>query len=91
MVLGRLDEEILGFKLQRARAEAWEAAVLLAGQHAGDAGQSAVRMLDRYASGLGRVVLAPPFPVPAALQVVRFAERTATSEAIQRLDRALGL
>jgi hypothetical protein len=50
-----------------------------------------VRMLDRYASGLGRVVLAPPFPVPAALQVVRFAERTGTSEAIERLDRALGL
>ena len=31
-ILGRLDEDILGFKLQRARAEAWEAAVLLAGQ-----------------------------------------------------------
>ena len=30
-------------------------------------------------------------PVPAALQVVRFAERTATSEAIERLDGALGL
>ena len=48
-------------------------------------------MLDRYAPGLGRVVLAPPFPVPAALQVVRFAERTGTAEAIARLDRALGL
>jgi hypothetical protein len=90
VVLGRLDEEIFGFKLQRARAEAWEAAVLLAGQ-TGDARDSAVRMLDRYASGLGRVVLAPPFPVPAALQVVRFAERTGTSEAIARLDGALGL
>ena len=90
VVLGRLDEEIFGFKLQRARAEAWEAAVLLAGQ-SGDAWNSAVRMLDRYASGLGRVVLAPPFPVPAALQVVRFAERTETAEAIERLDRALGL
>jgi hypothetical protein len=90
VVLGRLDEEIFGFKLERARAEAWEAAVLLAGQ-TGDARDSAVRMLDRYASGLGRVVLAPPFPVPAALQVVRFAERVGTSEAIARLDGALGL
>ena len=89
-VLGRLDEEIFGFKLQRARAEAWEAAVLLAGQ-SGNAWDSGVRMLDRYASGLGRVVLAPPFPVPAALQVVRFAERTDMSRAIERLDRALGL
>ena len=90
VVLGRLDEEIFGFKLERARAEAWEAAVLLAGQ-TGDSRDKAVRMLDRYASGLGRAVLAPPFPVPAALQVVRFAERTGTSEAIERLDRALGL
>jgi hypothetical protein len=48
-------------------------------------------MLDRYAYGLGRVVLAPPFPVPAALQVVRFAERVDISEAIRRLDGALGL
>jgi hypothetical protein len=89
-VLGRIDEEIFGFKLERARAEAWDAAVLLAGQ-GGGARESGVRMLDRYAYGLGRVVLAPPFPVPAALQVVRFAERTATSEAIERLDGALGL
>jgi hypothetical protein len=89
-VLGRIDEEILGFKLQRARAEAWEAAVLLAGQ-TGEARERGVRMLDRYAYGLGRVVLAPPFPVPAALQVVRFSERTEMSEAIERLDGALGL
>ena len=89
-VLGRIDEEIFGFKLERARAEAWDAAVLLAGQRGG-ARESGVRMLDRYAYGLGRVVLAPPFPVPAALQVVRFAERTATSAAIERLDGALGL
>jgi hypothetical protein len=90
VVLGRLDEEIFGFKLQRAREEAWEAAVLLAGQSPEDR-EKTVRMLDRYAYGLGRVVLAPPFPVPAALQVVRFAERTGTSEAITQLDGALGL
>jgi hypothetical protein len=89
-ILGRLDEEILGFKVQRARDEAWDAAVLMAGQSPEDR-RHTVRMLDRYAYGLGRVVLAPPFPVPAALQVVRFAERVDTSEAIERLDRALGL
>jgi hypothetical protein len=48
-------------------------------------------MLDRYASGLGRGVLAPPFPIPAALQVIRFSERTAMSEAVRRLDLALGI
>jgi hypothetical protein len=89
-VLGRIDEEVVGFKVQRARAEAWEAAVLLAGQ-TGDARERAMRMLDRYAYGLGRIVLAPPFPIPAALQVVRFAERVDIPEAIRRLDGALGL
>jgi hypothetical protein len=88
-VLGRLDEEIFGFKLQRARAEAWEAAVVLAGQPP-EARARTVRMLDRYAHGVGRLVLAPPFPVPAALQVVRFAERVEVSEAIRCLDQALG-
>jgi hypothetical protein len=62
----------------------------MAGQ-APEARRQTVRMLDRYAYGVGRVVLAPPFPVPAALQVVRFSERTATAEAIERLDGALGL
>jgi hypothetical protein len=90
LILGRIDEEIFGFKLQRARAEAWEAAVLLAGQ-AGEVREATVRMLDRYAQGVGRIVLAPPFPVPAALQVVRFAERAELPEAIRRLDRALGI
>jgi hypothetical protein len=56
VVLGRLDEEIFGFKLQRARSEAWEAAVLLAGQ-APEARDQTVRMLDRYAHGVGRFVL----------------------------------
>ena len=90
VVLGRFDEEILGFQVERARAESWDAAVLLAGQTP-DARQATVRMLDRYASGLGRVVLAPPFPVPAALQVIRFAERTPMGRAVARLDRALGI
>ena len=90
VVLGRFDEEILGFQVQRARAESWDAAVLLAGQPPA-AQQVTIRMLDRYASGLGRTVLAPPFPVTAALQVIRFAERTPMSEAIGRLDRALGV
>ena len=81
---------IFGFKLHRARAEAWEAAVLMAGQ-APEARRATVWMLDRSAYGVGRLVLAPPFPVPAVLQVVRFAEQVDTSEAIERLDRALGI
>ena len=89
-ILGRIDEEILGFAIQRARAESWEAAVRLAGESP-EARQNTIRMLDRYAYGVGRGVLAPPFPVPAALQLVRFTERTGTSEAIERLDGALGL
>ncbi len=90
VVLGRIDEQILGFGLGRARAEAWEAAVTLAGQSA-EARRATVRMLDRYTYGLGRLVLAPPFPAPAALQVVRFAERTEVGDAVRHLDNALGL
>jgi hypothetical protein len=90
VILGRIDEEILGFAIERARAESWEAAVRLAGEDPA-ARESTIRMLDRYAYGVGRGVLAPPFPVPAALQVIRFAERTKTAEAIERLDGALGI
>jgi len=89
-VLGRLDEEILGFKLDKARAEAWDAAVLLAHQPAA-ARPATERMLDRYAAGLARLVLAPPWPVPAALDVVRFTERTPVAEVVRGLDRIPGV
>jgi hypothetical protein len=32
-------------------------------------------------------VLAPPFPLPAALEVLRATERTGVAESIRRLDR----
>jgi hypothetical protein len=89
-VLGRLDEEILGFKLNKARAEAWEAAVLLAHQPA-PARPATERMLDRYAAGLARLVLAPPWPVPAALDVVRFTERAPVADVVRGLDRIPGV
>ena len=63
VVLGRFDEEILGFQVERARAESWDAAVLLAGQTP-DARQATVRMLDRYASGLGRACSRRPSRSP---------------------------
>jgi hypothetical protein len=85
VVLGRLDEEIVGFNVQKARSDAWDAAVLLARQPAG-ARDATEKMLDRYASGLARVVLAPPFPVPAALEVLRSTERTGVAETIRLLD-----
>jgi hypothetical protein len=43
-------------------------------------------MLDRYANGLARVVLAPPFPVPAALELLRSTERTGVAATIRQLD-----
>jgi hypothetical protein len=86
VVLGRLDEEIVGFNVAKARAEAWDAAVLLARQPE-DAQAATEKMLDRYANGLARVVLAPPFPLPAALEVLRATERTGVAESIRRLDR----
>ena len=41
---------------------------------------------DRYANGLARVVLAPPFPVPAALELLRSTERTGVAATIRLLD-----
>ena len=85
VVLGRLDEEIVGFNVQKARGEAWDSAVLLAHQPA-DMQAAGERMLDRYATGLARVVLSPPFPLPAAVDLLRATERTPVSQTIRRLD-----
>jgi hypothetical protein len=86
-VLGRVDEAIIGFDIRRARSEAWAAAVLLSRQQP-DAQEATERLLDRYTSGLARVVVAPPYPIPAALELVRFSERIPVPEAIRRLDRS---
>jgi hypothetical protein len=85
LVLGRLDEEIVGFNVRKARGEAWDAAVLLARQPA-DARDATERMLDRYANGLARVVLAPPFPVPPALELLRATEQAGVAETIRALE-----
>jgi hypothetical protein len=90
VVLGRLDDEIIGFSLQTARSEAWDAAVLLAGQPP-EAQAATERMLDRYATGLARAVLSPPWPVPAALEVVRSTERSPVRDVIEALDQARGV
>ena len=89
-VVGRIDEDILGFTLEKARAEAWEAAVLLATQPPA-AQQATERMLDRSATGIARVVLSPPWPVPAALDVVRWTERAPVPEVVLGLDGADGV
>jgi hypothetical protein len=86
-VLGRLDEEIIGFDIRRARTEAWLAAVLLSAQPP-QAQAVTEQLLDRSTTGLARGILSPPFPVPAALEVVRFTERTPVPDAIRRLDRS---
>jgi Family of unknown function (DUF5995) len=85
VVLGRLDEEIVGFNVQKARSEAWDAAVILARQPA-DVQAATEKMLDRSANGLARVVLAPPFPLPAALDVLRATEPTGVAATILLLD-----
>jgi hypothetical protein len=89
VVLGRLDEEIVGFNVAKARAEAWDAAVLLA-QVPRDAQGPGERMLDRYATGLARGVLSPPFPLPSALDLLRATEVTGVADTVRRLDAAAG-
>jgi hypothetical protein len=90
VVLGRLDDTIIGFDLETARSEAWDAAVLLAGQPP-EAQAATERMLDRYATGLARAVLSPPWPAPHALEVVRSTEHTPVREVITALDAAEGV
>ena len=90
VVLGRLDDQIIGFSLEKARSEAWDAAVLLAGQPP-EAQAATEGMLDRYATGLARAVLAPPWPLPAALEVVRSTEGTPVREVIEALDQGAGV
>jgi hypothetical protein len=90
VVLGRLDDTIIGFSLETARSEAWDAAVLLAGQLP-EAQAATERMLDRYATGLARAVLSPPWPLPQALEVVRSTERTPVRQVIAALDAANGV
>jgi len=87
VVLGRLDEEIVGFNITKARAEAWDSAVLLAHQPP-DAQAAGEKMLDRYAHGLARIVLSPPFPLSSALDLLRATERTGVAGTIRRLDRS---
>ena len=41
---------------------------------------------NNLAITLGRVVLAPPFPLPAALDLLRATERTGVAATIRRLD-----
>ena len=76
--------------MRKARSEAWDAAVLLARQPA-DAQDATEKMLDRYANGLARVVLAPPFPLPAALDVLRSTEWTGVAATIRMLDGPPGV
>jgi hypothetical protein len=89
VVLGRLDGEIIGFNVTKARAAAWEAAVLLAHQSP-DAQAAGEKMLDRYANGLARIALFPPFPLSSALDLLRATERTGVADTIRRLDRPPG-
>jgi hypothetical protein len=47
-------------------------------------------MLDRYATGLAWTVLARPFPLSSALDLLRATERTGVAQTIRRLDRPPG-
>ena len=71
----------------KARAEAWHSAVLLAYQPP-DAQAAGEKLLDRYAHGLARIVLSPPFPLSSALDLLRATERTGVAASIRRLDRS---
>jgi hypothetical protein len=73
--LGRLDEQIAGFTLTKAREQCWTAAVELAAARDERARAAIIRRLDRRAAALAEVIRAPALPAPLLLDVMAHLER----------------
>ena len=84
----RLDEEVMGFSVRKARGEAWDAAVLLARlTQEPEQERRLIGQLDSKAGTLGRLVVAGGLPLGGSL-VARF-RTPSTSDVIARLDAPL--
>jgi len=85
---GRTDERILDFSIRRSREEAWEGAVLLAGQNERERAATMER-LDVRAAVLARLIARPGGLVRPALELIRSAESDDVPAVIGRLDSAV--
>ena len=80
----RTDEAVMNFSINRARAQAWEAAVQLAPYEEGRMGGE-IEMLDAHAALRARLILYPGLGFRAAGLVVRVSERGDVAEIIDTL------
>jgi hypothetical protein len=81
---GRTDEQLITFNVKEARAEAWNHALVLAGQ--GQAlDERTMDVLDRKVAFIAKVIRDPGPLLRAALEVVRFTESRDVAEVIEDL------
>ncbi|CAM3741308.1 DUF5995 domain-containing protein [Kibdelosporangium persicum] len=85
---GRTDEQILDFSIRRSRQEAWDNALLLAGQ-SGARRERTIDLLDARAALLARLIARPGGLVRPAIQLIQSTENKDVSTVIEHLDRAL--
>jgi hypothetical protein len=85
---GRTDEQILDFSIRRSRQEAWDNAVLLAGQ-SGTQRERTIELLDVRAALLARLIARPGGLVRPAIQLIQSTESDDVPAVIAHLDRAL--
>ncbi|MFJ9247865.1 DUF5995 family protein [Streptomyces sp. NPDC101776] len=85
---GRTDEQILDFSIVQSRAEAWENAVLLAGQSESERAAT-IERLDIRAAVLARLIARPGALVRPALELIRHTESGDVAAVIAHLDSAV--
>jgi Family of unknown function (DUF5995) len=86
---GRADEQILDFSIRRSRQEAWQHAVLLAGQ-SGTQRAETIDRLDARAAILARLVARPRGMVRPAVELISATESDDVPAVIAHLDGAVG-
>ncbi|HEU4425416.1 MAG TPA: DUF5995 family protein, partial [Pilimelia sp.] len=85
---GRADERILDFSIRRSRQEAWQNAVLLAGQSGVERAETIDR-LDARAALLAGLVTRPCGLVRSAVELISATESDDVSAVIAHLDGAV--
>ncbi|MGN9910083.1 DUF5995 family protein [Phytohabitans sp. LJ34] len=84
---GRTDEQILDFSIRQARREAWQNAVLLAGQTGAQRAETVDR-LDVRAAVLARLIARPSGLLRPAMEIIAATESDDVPAVITHLDHA---
>ena len=84
---GRTDEQVLDFSIRQARQEAWQQAVLLAGQ-TGTQRADTIDRLDVRAAVLARLIARPSGLLRPAMELIAATESDDVPAVITHLDHA---